>query len=71
MKFEWITDWETIWSDNFVNQWHTWMETSENAHVFFHPAMVRAWVRYLYAYPMTFVRCFALQHMEILLYFYP
>ncbi|MDO9207665.1 MAG: GNAT family N-acetyltransferase [Sulfuricurvum sp.] len=44
MKFEWITDWETIWSDDFVKRWQTWMEESQNAHVFFHPAMVKAWV---------------------------
>jgi CelD/BcsL family acetyltransferase involved in cellulose biosynthesis len=44
MTFKWITDWDTIWSDDFLNQWLGWMEASENAHVFFHPAMVRAWV---------------------------
>ncbi|MDO9207675.1 MAG: GNAT family N-acetyltransferase [Sulfuricurvum sp.] len=44
MKFEWITDWDTIWSDTFLERWHRWMETSENVHVFFHPAMVKAWV---------------------------
>lgn len=44
MKFEWITEWETIWSEQFQSQWLDWMERADNAHVFFHPAMARAWV---------------------------
>lgn len=44
MKFEWITDGETIWSDEFLSQWNSWMKHSIDAHVFFHPAMLRAWV---------------------------
>ena len=44
MKFEWITEWETIWSEPFQTQWLEWMEHSENAHIFFHPAMAKAWV---------------------------
>jgi CelD/BcsL family acetyltransferase involved in cellulose biosynthesis len=44
MKFEWITDWETIWSEPFQTQWLEWMEHSENAHIFFHPAMAKVWV---------------------------
>jgi CelD/BcsL family acetyltransferase involved in cellulose biosynthesis len=43
-KFEWITEWDEIWSDAFVSQWSEWMEKSENSHVFFHPNMVKAWV---------------------------
>jgi len=44
MKFEWITSWDAIWSKEFVDKWDTWMEKSENSHVFFHPSMVKAWV---------------------------
>jgi len=44
MTFKWITDWDEIWSEEFVSQWNEWMEESENAHVFFHPVMVKAWV---------------------------
>jgi len=44
MKFEWITDWDVVWSDDFVEKWYVWMQASENAHVFFHPSMVKAWV---------------------------
>lgn len=44
MRFEWITEWERIWSDEFQTRWLEWMERSENAHVFFHPAMAKAWI---------------------------
>lgn len=44
MKFEWITDWETIWSDAFVEQWNKWLNQSENGHAFFNPGIVKAWV---------------------------
>ena len=43
-RFDWITSWDEIWSGPFLAQWHEWMETSPTAHVFFHPALVRAWV---------------------------
>ena len=43
-KFEWITDWETIWSDDFTKKWRAWLDQSWSGHVFFHPALVRAWV---------------------------
>jgi len=43
-RFDWITSWGEIWSDSFLTQWHEWMQTSSMAHVFFHPALVRAWV---------------------------
>lgn len=43
--FEWITDWETIWSDDFTQKWHTWLKQSWSSHVFFHPALVKAWVK--------------------------
>lgn len=44
MKFEWITDWDTIWSEEFQTLWLEWIEKSDNSHVFFHPIMVRAWI---------------------------
>jgi len=43
-EFNWITNWDDIWSESFVSQWKTWLENSPSAHVFFHPALVRAWV---------------------------
>jgi len=42
--FEWITDWNEIWSDKFISQWKVWLDQSWSGHVFFHPALVRAWV---------------------------
>jgi len=43
-KFEWITGWETIWSDDFRKKWRAWLDQSWSGHVFFHPALVKAWV---------------------------
>lgn len=42
--FECIIDWETIWSEDFIKKWQTWLEQSWSGHVFFHPALVKAWV---------------------------
>ncbi|MDH8700992.1 hypothetical protein M2138_000330 [Dysgonomonadaceae bacterium PH5-43] len=44
-KIEIIKDWGTIWSDNFQNKWLRVMDDSPNSHVFFHPAIVKAWVK--------------------------
>ena len=44
MTFKWMTDWDEIWSDPFISQWNEWLQKSDNAHVFFHPTMVKAWV---------------------------
>jgi CelD/BcsL family acetyltransferase involved in cellulose biosynthesis len=44
MKFEWITEWETIWSNKFIEEWKQWYLQAENGHPFFHPEMVKAWV---------------------------
>lgn len=44
MKIEYITDWETIYSDDFQKQWLEWVEKAENSHVFFHPALCMAWL---------------------------
>lgn len=43
-KFEIIKDWDTIWSVSHHTRWLQHMDASENAHVFFHPALVKAWV---------------------------
>lgn len=43
-EFEWITDWDTIWGQQFQVKWLQWINESENAHVFYHPELVKAWV---------------------------
>jgi hypothetical protein len=43
-KIEFITDWETIWSDDFQNQWLKWFEESEEPNIFFHPEFVKVWI---------------------------
>jgi CelD/BcsL family acetyltransferase involved in cellulose biosynthesis len=44
MEIEYITEWETIYSENFQQQWLEWLEKAENSHVFFHPALCMAWL---------------------------
>lgn len=41
--FKVINDWGTIWSDKHQKQWLLHMESGFNSHVFFHPALVKAW----------------------------
>lgn len=41
--FEWITSWDEIWASAFQEQWKAWLADSPTAHVFFEPALVRAW----------------------------
>jgi len=43
-QFEWITDWETIYSDAFQQQWLSWHKAAEESHVFFHPALSMVWI---------------------------
>ena len=43
-NFEIIQDWDTIWSESHQERWLQHMDAAENAHVFFHPALVKAWV---------------------------
>ena len=43
-QFDWLTSWDEIWAPSFISQWQGWMDQSPNAHVFFHPALVRPWV---------------------------
>ena len=42
--FEWLTQWDEVWDTTFVAQWRQWMRQSAGSHVFFEPAIVRAWV---------------------------
>ncbi len=42
--FEIIRDWNVIWSDEHQNRWLQHMDAADNAHVFFHPALAKAWV---------------------------
>jgi CelD/BcsL family acetyltransferase involved in cellulose biosynthesis len=42
-KFHWLTKWDEVWDSSFLDNWNKWMEESPSAHVFFHPAVVRAW----------------------------
>jgi len=42
-QFEWLTDWDRIWSADFQSEWRSWLAESLTGHVFFHPAAVRAW----------------------------
>lgn len=37
-------DWNIIWGKSYQERWHNLMEKSPHAHVFFHPALVKAWV---------------------------
>jgi hypothetical protein len=43
-EFEWITNWEAVWSPPFLHRWQRIIDRSFNAHVFFEPSIVRAWV---------------------------
>ncbi len=43
-KFEWLTSWNEVLSPSFIAQWQSWMDQSTDAHVFFEPSIVRAWV---------------------------
>lgn len=42
--FNWITDWDTIYSKTFQAKWLDWSEIAQNTHVFFHPSLCIAWV---------------------------
>jgi len=43
-EIEIIKDWDRLWSDDFQKKWLRVMDESPNSHVFFHPALVKAWV---------------------------
>ena len=42
-KFRWINKWDDVWDDVFLDEWKDIMNKSIDAHVFFEPAMVKAW----------------------------
>lgn len=39
-----ISDWDSIWEAQHLQRWQAHMDTAEQSHVFFHPALIRAWV---------------------------
>ena len=39
-----ISDWDSIWETQHLQRWQSHMDTAERSHVFFHPALIRAWV---------------------------
>lgn len=39
------SDWDIIWSSTYQKQWKDILEQSPETHVFFHPALVKAWVK--------------------------
>jgi hypothetical protein len=39
-----MTHWEEIWAPEFEQQWLTWLDQSLSAHVFYHPALIKAWL---------------------------
>jgi CelD/BcsL family acetyltransferase involved in cellulose biosynthesis len=41
---DWITNWDDVWSEDFLARWQRWMQESSTSHVFSHPTLVRAWV---------------------------
>lgn len=43
-QFEWLVKWEDILNPAFESQWRDWIDKSADAHVFFEPSVVRAWV---------------------------
>ena len=43
-NYQWVTDWDEIWSQGFLEKWEHYLEKACNSHVFFHPALIRAWV---------------------------
>ncbi|GHU69608.1 hypothetical protein FACS189413_08780 [Bacteroidia bacterium] len=48
-KIEIIQDWNKIWEPVFQAKWLKIMAESPNAHVFFHPALIKAWEQALRA----------------------
>ena len=43
-RFEWVTSWNDIKAESFQKQWQRWSDEAFNSHVFFHPALARAWI---------------------------
>lgn len=43
-RFKWVTEWDEVWSPDFLERWERLCRNSPTAHVFFEPPLVRAWV---------------------------
>jgi len=43
-RFHSIDSWEDVWSSENVERWEDVLQQSPNAHVFFHPKLVKVWV---------------------------
>jgi len=69
-KFHWLTRWEEIWDEGFVRQWQAWLDESPSAHVFFHPAMVKAWME-TYLPLRDLLPCFLIAESAAHIVFFP
>lgn len=45
MKFEWITDWDYIFSDDFEDKWNKLYKEAKNKNIFMHPALIKTWLK--------------------------
>lgn len=43
-SFHIIDNWKDVWSSENIRHWEDILQQSPNAHVFFHPCLVKAWV---------------------------
>lgn len=43
-QFEWLTSWDEVLSPAFQERWERFSREAWNSHVFFHPALARAWI---------------------------
>ena len=39
-----IENWDAIWNEEFQSRWLKLLDESPNGHVFYHPALVKAWI---------------------------
>ena len=42
-QFEWRRDWADVWREPFERTWCDAFASNDYAHVYHHPALVRAW----------------------------
>ena len=47
-QFEWINTWDEAWGEDFISRWRELMQDSTDGHVFYEPAIVRAWYETYY-----------------------
>ena len=71
LKFDWITSWEEVWNPTFLGQWQKLMEQDSNAHVFFTPSVVRAWVETQLAFRSIHPRFMIIRHAGELSFLFP